>query len=205
MEAVTPMTPRNHHLSREEVRSSILLTAREIAATDGWSAVTVRKVAQRIGYTAPIIYEHFGSKNEMLNQVLKTGYDMLHAGMLKDVEGLRDPEDRMSALIAAFWNFAHDTPELYHLMYGMEGARATGEEARDYATPMAKFIVEEIMRFNPEHINPDNVRFVLVEAWSFVHGMIALDISGYTKRYIDDPNQLLKMLTADVLDILRRQ
>lgn len=198
------MTPRNR-LNREEVRSSILLTAREIAATDGWSAVTVRKVAQHIGYTAPIIYEHFGSKDEMLNQVLKTGYDMLHATMLKDVENLTDPEQRMRALIAAFWNFAHDTPELYQLMYGMEGARATGEEARDYAGPMAKFIVEEILRFNPEHLTAENVRFVLVEAWSFVHGMIALDISGYTQRYIDDRDQLLQLLTTDVLTILKRQ
>jgi AcrR family transcriptional regulator len=198
------MTPRNHRLSREEVRSSIIATSREIAAADGWSAVTVRKVAQRIGYTAPIIYEHFGSKDEMLNQVLKTGYDTLYAAMVESVEKQHEAPSRVRAIVMAYWDFAHSTPELYQLMYGMEGARATGEEARDFAAPMAKYIIEELIQYNPSRIKPDNVRCILVEAWSIVHGMIALDISGYTQRYVED-GMLPETLVADVLTILKRQ
>lgn len=198
------MTPRNHRLSRDEVRASIIATAREIAAADGWSAVTVRKVAQRIGYTAPIIYEHFGSKDEMLNQVLKTGYDALHATVVELVGNAKEPEERIRAMVMGYWNFAHSMPELYQLMYGMEGARATGEEARDYAAPMAKFIVDELMLYRPKHIKPDNVKCVLVEAWAMVHGMIALDISGYAQRYVEG-GMSPDTLVSDVLVILQRQ
>lgn len=197
------MTPRNRRLSRDEIHASIITTAREIAAAEGWSAVTVRKVAQRIGYTAPIIYEHFGSKDEMLNQVLKTGYDMLYKEMVTQVEQAKDAEGRVKAVVMAYWHFAHDAPELYQLMYGMEGARATSEEARDYAAPMVKFIIEQILHLNPEHAG-DKIGTVLVEVWSIVHGMISLDISGYAHRFVGE-GLIPETLTQDVLTILKRQ
>lgn len=198
------MTPRNHRLGRDEVRSSIIATAQEIAATDGWSAVTVRKVAQRIGYTAPIIYEHFGSKDEMLNQVLKSGYDVLYKEMVDQVSKADDAEGRVRAVVMAYWHFAHSTPELYQLMYGMEGARATSEEARDYATPMVKFIIEQLTQVSPERSSAEKAGVMLVEAWSIVHGMIALDISGYAHRFVGQ-NMIPETLVADVLTILKRQ
>jgi AcrR family transcriptional regulator len=178
--------------------------AREIAAKDGWAAVTVRKVAERIGYTAPIIYEHFGSKDEMLNQMLKKGYDSLHDEILKAVDCCEQKEDRLRAMAMAYWNFAHETPELYQLMYGMEGARATSEAARDYAVPTAKLIAEELIRFNPAQINKSNVAIVIVEAWTIVHGMVALDISGYTERYIES-NALPDVMVTMLEEILARQ
>lgn len=190
--------------TREEVHDLIMQKAREIAAKDGWAAVTVRKVAERIGYTAPIIYEHFGSKDEMLNQMLKKGYDSLHDEILKAVDCCEQKEDRLRAMAMAYWNFAHETPELYQLMYGMEGARATSEAARDYAVPTAKLIADELIRFNPEQINKSNVAIVIVEAWTIVHGMVALDISGYTERYIES-NALPDVMVTMLEEILARQ
>lgn len=190
--------------NREEVHKSIMQKAREIAAQDGWAAVTVRKVAERIGYTAPIIYEHFGSKDELLNQILKEGYDTLHAEIAEAVQRLEDKDDRIRAMAMAYWDFAHETPELYQLMYGMEGARATSEAARDYAVPTAKLIADELVRYNPSQITTSNVAVVIVEAWSIVHGMIALDISGYTERYVESKN-LPDVMVGMIQQILTRQ
>ncbi|HEU4914344.1 MAG TPA: TetR/AcrR family transcriptional regulator [Candidatus Saccharimonadales bacterium] len=198
------MSNKHPRPSRTEVKSSIIQTAREIAATEGWAAVTVRKVAQNIGYTAPIIYEHFGSKDEMLNQVLKYGYDLLHDDMVRSVEKETDNEQRVRAIVMAYWDFAHRTPELYQLMYGMEGARATSEAARDFASPMVAFITSELIRYSPSRITANNVARIMVEAWSFVHGMIALDVSGYTVRFVKS-DDLPEVLTGNVMEILRRQ
>jgi AcrR family transcriptional regulator len=200
-----PSPVRNRRPNRKEIRSSILQIAREIAAADGWSAVTVRKVAEQIGYTAPIIYEHFGSKDEMLDQILKEAYDGLHVSIVEATEKATTEDGRVRAIVMTYWGFAHNTPELYQLMYGMEGARATSEAARDYAQPIVKHVTNEIIRFNPERINKDNVLAVMIEAWSLLHGMIALDISGYIGRYMEDRSQLPDVLVGSVLNILRRQ
>jgi Bacterial regulatory proteins, tetR family len=41
---------------RQEIRQRILSAAREIAAEEGWQAVTTRKVAERIEYSQSTIY-----------------------------------------------------------------------------------------------------------------------------------------------------
>lgn len=199
------MSSKARRPNREEVRDSILRTARDIAAADGWSAVTVRKVAERVGYTAPIIYEHFGSKDEMLDQILKGAYDSLYHLLVDMTENEAHGEQRIRAMVRSYWDFAHSSPELYQLMYGMEGARATSETARDYAEPIVNYVTEEMIHFNPRNITPENVVMIMVEIWSVVHGMIALDISGYIARYVSDTRQLPDTLVANVLRILQRQ
>lgn len=51
---------------RQEIRQSILEAARQIAAEDGWQAVTTRKVAELIEYSQPTIYEYFENKEAIL-------------------------------------------------------------------------------------------------------------------------------------------
>ena len=40
-------------------RPEILAAARSIGIQKGWKAVTIRAVAQQLGYTSPLLYEHF--------------------------------------------------------------------------------------------------------------------------------------------------
>src|SRR5215831_17182373 len=51
---------------RTEMRQAILHAASEIAAQEGWHAVTIRRVAERIEYSPPTIYEYFESKEALL-------------------------------------------------------------------------------------------------------------------------------------------
>ena len=59
---------------KQELRAGILAAAREIASEEGWQAVTIRKIAALIEYSPPVIYEHFGSKEEILLELVRTGY-----------------------------------------------------------------------------------------------------------------------------------
>src|SRR5512135_3451537 len=62
---------------RQEIRRRILSTAREIAAEEGWQAVTTRKVAERIEYSQSTIYEYFENKEAILLALLRSGYEQL--------------------------------------------------------------------------------------------------------------------------------
>jgi len=42
---------------KEDTRSNILDAALDIVKEDGWQALSMRKIADKIEYTAPIIYE----------------------------------------------------------------------------------------------------------------------------------------------------
>lgn len=196
------MPTKSRRPNREEVRASILKTARDIAAVEGWSCVTVRKVAERIGYTAPIIYEHFGSKDVMLMELLKEGYDVLYKYLSTAVEKEQDGGNRLRAMAVAYWDFAHECTELYQLMYGMEGALVADKDAREYAEPSVKLVGDEFMRFSPERVNESNLGIHVAELWSMFHGLISLDLSGYLETY-SPGRQVLDVMIDDMLQVLR--
>jgi AcrR family transcriptional regulator len=178
------MTLKSRRPSRDEVHASIIQTARDIAATKGWPCVTVRKVAESIGYTAPIIYEHFGSKDVMLTEILIVGYaDLLKA--LSDIADKEpDPAKCLRAMAIAYWEFAHEAPELYQLMYGLHGACISDNNARmPHAAPVAKLLADTLRRYNPERINESNAYVHMVEVWSMFLGLISLDLNGNVACY----------------------
>src|SRR6266702_7510484 len=106
---------------RQEMRQSILSAAREIAAEEGWQAVTTRKVAERIEYSQPTIYEYFENKEAILLALLRLGYEQLVAMMQLAFDSTDDPQDRLLAMTEAYWDFAFRSPELYQVMHGLAG------------------------------------------------------------------------------------
>src|ERR1700756_5705553 len=79
---------------KQEVRQGILTAAREIARQEGWQSVTVRKVADRIEYSPPTIYEYFESKEDILIELLREGFRQLAAALKAVWEVTEDPEQR---------------------------------------------------------------------------------------------------------------
>ena len=103
------------------MRQSILSAAREIAAEEGWQAVTTRKVAERIEYSQPTIYEYFENKEAMLLALLRSGYQQLVTVMQEAFASTDDPEARLLAMTEAYWDFAFRSPELFQVMHGLAG------------------------------------------------------------------------------------
>lgn len=195
---MSPMSDKIPRPNREDVHSSIIKTAREIAATKGWSAVTVRKIAQSIGYTAPIIYEHFGSKDDMLTAILAEGHMQLFGQVNEAVASHTDSRERLRAMCMAYWQFAFEMPELYQLMHGMDGARCTDKAPLIHAQRIIEFVGSELIKFNPERINKSNVEAHVMEAWSVLHGLIALELSGYISKYAESET-VRSMVVDDLL------
>jgi len=54
-------------------RREIFAAARSIGVRSGWKAVTIRAVAQQLGYTSPLLYEHFRDKQEILTELAIEG------------------------------------------------------------------------------------------------------------------------------------
>ena len=57
---------------KEEVRSSILNAAWRLVESDGWQSLTMRKIADAIEYSAPVIYDHFANKEAILLEFIAT-------------------------------------------------------------------------------------------------------------------------------------
>jgi len=126
---------------KEAVKTSILAAARAIADKDGWQGVTIRKIADEIEYTPPIVYEHFKNKE-----------DVFHAIMIDGFRGLRDLFDEVRAketdpkvilmeLAHCHMNIAMQNKELFKLMYGLERPTPNEEMEETFKLINDQFLV----------------------------------------------------------------
>jgi AcrR family transcriptional regulator len=105
---------------REAVKNSILEAAKRIAIKEGWHSVTIRKIADEIEYTPPIVYEHFENKEDLIKELMLSGFRMLSDGFKKSAQGETDPKELLRLLSVNHWEFALKNKELYKLMFSIE-------------------------------------------------------------------------------------
>ncbi|MFB4298435.1 TetR family transcriptional regulator [Actinomadura sp. NTSP31] len=65
--------------ARAERRAELLATAAEVFASQGYSATTIRKVADAAGILGGSLYYHFDSKEAMADEILSTFLDEMWA------------------------------------------------------------------------------------------------------------------------------
>ena len=58
---------------RAQRRQVIVNAARELAESEGWEAVTTRRLADRIEYSQPVLYSHFEGKDAIVSAVASRG------------------------------------------------------------------------------------------------------------------------------------
>jgi AcrR family transcriptional regulator len=115
-------TRERRERERTALKQRILGAALEIATEEGWPAVTVRKVADRVEYTAPALYAHFESKDGILQELVREGFGKLLALLQAAYGRTADPTARMVGLALAYCDFAWENRELYQVMHGLGGA-----------------------------------------------------------------------------------
>jgi AcrR family transcriptional regulator len=64
-------------------REQIVSAARRIAELEGWPKVTVRRLADEISYSQPVLYAHFGSREGILAAVAIEGFKELGVALEK--------------------------------------------------------------------------------------------------------------------------
>jgi AcrR family transcriptional regulator len=105
---------------KENIRKSIMEAALDLAISDGWNAVTIRKIANAIEYTPPIVYEHFKNKDDLLNELVTEGHRKLYKGNELAIKNNTKPQTKLIAISLNMWDFAFKNKELYQLMFNLE-------------------------------------------------------------------------------------
>src|SRR5580658_4540027 len=86
------------HRLKEQTRVNILDAAYDIVKDEGWQALSMRKIADKIEYTAPIIYEYYANKDAILLELSKKGFEMLAGKMKAEAAKHPEPADQIEAM-----------------------------------------------------------------------------------------------------------
>jgi AcrR family transcriptional regulator len=161
---------------KEETKTNILEAAYKIVKEEGWQALSMRKIADEIEYTAPIIYEYFSNKEAILAELNKKGFLYL----AKEMEEARDkhelPADQLEAMWMAYWNFAFKKKELYQLMFGVSMNCCTQQKSPEAEAP-SKLITGAIRQLmDGQNPSEHEVFRRYYTFWSIIHGLISINL-----------------------------
>lgn len=162
---------------RQEMHARLLEAARVIAAEEGWNAVTIRRIANRLEYAPPILYQHFSGKRALLTELMLVGFTELAERLRLTAES--PAEGRLAALATAYWAFAFASPELYQAMNGMDGVpfgtAETPREAKD-AFRTFRIALQDIAQARGTELT--DPRATADTIWAFLHGCVSLTMAG---------------------------
>lgn len=171
------MTPRERRLREQAQRHRLILaTAREMAETEGWDNVTTRRLADRIEYSQPVLYQHFKNKDAIIYAVAQEGLAELAAALRAARLGVADPHGALRAVARAYADFAARGPVLYQAMLVLEaGTAPPGGEPTPQPLLEVLGEIEEAVR----PLAGDRDPRVLAEVvWSAWHGLATLTHGG---------------------------
>lgn len=161
---------------KEETRVKILEAAYKIVKEEGWQALSMRKIADEIEYTAPIIYEYFSNKEAILAELNKKGYHYLAKEMEEACKKHELPAEQLEAMWMAYWNFAFKKKELYQLMFGVSMNCCFMEKSPEVERP-AKLITDAIRKLMAgKELSEDEVCRRYYTFWSVVHGLVSINL-----------------------------
>lgn len=161
---------------KEETRCKILDAAYKIVKREGWQGLNMRKIADDIEYTPPVIYEHFSNKDAILMEITKKGFLQLY-NELKDLkEKHKEPQDLLEAMWMTFWSFAFNNREMYQVMFGVEMTCCMMKVPE--AELQYNLFLEAIGNVMPGDAIPDVAKQKYFTLFSVVHGLISINIVG---------------------------
>lgn len=162
---------------KEEVRTSILDSAWEMVLTEGWQSLSIRKIADAIEYSVPVIYSHFESKDAILLEFNRKGYRLLTDKLAEAKAGQVSPAEQIRAMGRAYWKFAFSNKEYYQLMFGLgiptcEAIRRIPEMGR-----FNEVITSTIVSMVPPGQELPFAPFLKYQSfWSMLHGLVSINM-----------------------------
>ncbi|MFC1230053.1 MULTISPECIES: TetR/AcrR family transcriptional regulator [Streptomyces] len=138
---------------RASTRERIIEAALHILENEGVTALTIRRIATAVEYSAPVVYQHFANKDALVLELVAHGYRLMMAELQQAAEE-PDIDRRILLLASESVRFAGEHPHLYQVM---NDNTVDADERLRAATPMIGLMRE------------------LLTAWSDAHDVVLAD------------------------------
>ena len=198
-------SPRDRY--RTQVRTEIKEHAWEQIAGAGASALSLNAIAKQMGMTGPALYRYFGSRDELITELVTDAYRSLaDTCRATAAEG---PD--LAALAHALRRWALEDPQRYFLIYGTP---VPGYHAPDDVTAIAAEIMTTLLdacaaatsteaaptpfdahladhrQWDGGHPAPTPALHRALTFWTRLHGTLSLELAGHFTGMGFDPEQL---------------
>ena len=165
---------------KQELRQAILTAAGELFLEHGYERFSLRKVAERIGYSPTTIYLYFRDKDDLLFTVVDEGFERFGQQLAAAAASTEDPWERLIALGRAYIAFGLQNQVYYQLMFMQRTDFLTQRQVGESQPRIASFraLQQTVQQaIDAGVLRPGDVESYSDVFWALVHGMVSLAIS----------------------------
>ena len=160
---------------RASTRDRIIEAALHVLETEGVAALTIRRIATDIEYSAPVVYQHFANKDALVLELVAHGHRLLLAQFQQAAEE-SVIDRRMMRIASEYVRFAGEHPHLYEVM---NGTVVDADERRRAAEPAIAVLKELLATWSEAHgvvlADPDEACEII---WGTLYGIASLGYLG---------------------------
>ncbi|MFU8812571.1 MAG: TetR/AcrR family transcriptional regulator [Balneolaceae bacterium] len=99
------------------LKEELLDVSRSLLIREGFSKLSMRKIARKANVTATSIYLHFKNKDELLLAIIENSIANLTAALKEQMNPGDDPVTKFEKLADAFLSYAIQNPQEYEIIY----------------------------------------------------------------------------------------
>jgi AcrR family transcriptional regulator len=170
------MARRSDH-APEELKRLALESARAIVMEEGLRGLTVRRVAERIGYAPGTLYNLFANLDDLIVQLNAATLDALAVVLVEAARA--ELAARPERLVEAYFDFVESRPRLWSLLF--EHRLPEGEDLPDWYRPKLAALLGLVAEaLGP--LMPDQTRearqAATVTMWAGLHGISTLAVTS---------------------------
>ena len=184
------MASERRQRRKDQNRTRIVLAARELFASEGYEAVTMRRVAEAIDYSPGTIYLHFPDKESLIKEVCEADFAHL-AQRIAKIAATADPVERLRRVALAYFDFALANPNHYRVMFmadrppvAPDSVRHDRHDPQQDAYTFLRMTVAECIatgRFRPSVTDVD---LAVQITWAALHGLASLRITRHYEGWV---------------------
>ncbi len=162
--------------ARANLRQAILEAARDLVASEGYTGLSMRRLAASIGYTPKTIYLHFTDKDDLLSELIEADLADLVAH-LEAAAADSDPSQRLNTVALAYVAYGIDHPHAYQIMFMMREHPLSREAATANGHVQGRRFEDLLVRILDESgrvPSGRDIHFVYQALRCALHGVVAL-------------------------------
>lgn len=173
------------------LRQKILNAARDLFASHGYEAVTMRAIARKIEYSPTAIYSHFKDKEALISELCTVDFTVLASGFQR-IGRVSDPVERLRKIGRAYAEFGLKYINHYRVMF-MTPHPAFEPDEKDIekgnpeedAYAMLKGTIAEGIKAKRFRAGVNDASLAAQTVWAGIHGVISLEIAKSHDDWVD--------------------
>ena len=194
--------------SKVNLREEILEAARGLFVKEGYTNVSIRKIADKIEYAPGTIYLYFKDKADIFQTICDETFAKLHQKLSAIVQDSAPPLEKLRRCGRAYVEFALDNQAAYKLIFmtPLDESVPQDPEVKDVGLLCFQDVCHIVQQcIDQDLLRTNDVEEISQAVWASVHGIASLFIAKCGFPFIEQTRLIDRVIDMAVEGVRKRE